>query len=558
MFTYIRAALIAIAIMAWIPAAAAATITVEEFSGDAIQAAIDRAEPGDVIFLPAGVYPTTGQILIDKPITLRGAARLENVAVPEWDGQPTYPPLLEGDWPSASRPRLPVLENDPPRWDGTPSELVYADAHDYDMMRVTADDVRIERILFRGAVNETMDNMATRQNGIFVMAAGFFMDNCEMTRFPQALTADVPQAQMKVRRSYFHENWARGSSYGVRATGGARVDVRYSEFSNQRHDVVGNSRDTLMVIVDNYFVNNTRELGAYSLDMHPNGYESPRMIIRNNIFRNTSGIVFMSGSGEVTGNYFDQWVRKWNPTLLVKSGFRLPQQLNSALPHTIYIGRNANKTGEPLLTVGTAQYDGVRKWAAYNVYDDGVLWEAANTQHPPRDASPRPLLGHVYLTEPGRDEPLRTIERGRWYDLHAKAVDPQGADDIAEIGLQVRRDATHAYAAGNEGGVFDPAGNYFIRTDGDSVWIRAAAGEGDWHEASAAPDAYVDIGPGGRFQFTPAGSHRIHFVVRFRLGSDAMAGRWQLNGYARDRAGNHPFAKAYLDQVGWRFEVARP
>lgn len=57
----------------------AATITVEGFDSAAITAAIERAEPGDVVMLPAGVYSITEAVRPTTGIALRGAGQDETI-----------------------------------------------------------------------------------------------------------------------------------------------------------------------------------------------------------------------------------------------------------------------------------------------------------------------------------------------------------------------------------------------------------------------------------------------------------------------------------------------
>jgi len=540
-----------------LPAQGQETPTVRQKTGAAIQQAIDRAEPGQVIFLPAGDYATSQTIEVDKPVTLRGAGKLRDVGEIEWDGEPRDRALegpvepVQPHWGER-----PVLENDPPRWEGQVTRLHYGNDPDYDMFHVTANNVTFERLKVEGAIDETRENMATRQNGILVNAAHFKMTGCEMLRFPQALTFQQPGTRdNKVRDSYFHKNWHMGSAYGVRCTHAAEVDVRHCEFSNQRHATVASSAGSKMVVVDNYFVNDTRIQGAYSVDMHPHGYGEPAsvMIVRDNVFRNTTGIVMHSGTGQITGNYFGPLVDEWNPTILVG-----PRSVHRDVTHAhdIYIGGNTNKTGESLLTMRTMnQDDGDAEGGAHNVYTNDQLFEAANTEHEAYRSNPRPYLGWAYLTKAGSTDRVKRIEPGQWYDLHAKAADPQGASNIARIGLQLHKVNRIDHDPLNEAGVFWPKGNYYVETDGEQLRARMSELKGYWNRIDTDADQTGWLNPSGRFAFASEGSHTIHFAVRFRLAPEATPGQWRIHGYVRDADGHLPHAKALYHQVGWQFEV---
>ena len=50
-------------------------ITVKELTGAAIQAALDECEPGGSVFIPAGTYEITQQIIVggDKRLTIFGS-----------------------------------------------------------------------------------------------------------------------------------------------------------------------------------------------------------------------------------------------------------------------------------------------------------------------------------------------------------------------------------------------------------------------------------------------------------------------------------------------------
>ena len=96
--TLVAAALAGLITMLLSGPAAADVIRVQE--GESIQAAVDRADPGDTVKLGPGTYQESVQIQTDR-ITLKGAGADDTVIEP---GGPSEPSLCGGSG-IASRPR---------------------------------------------------------------------------------------------------------------------------------------------------------------------------------------------------------------------------------------------------------------------------------------------------------------------------------------------------------------------------------------------------------------------------------------------------------------------
>lgn len=535
------------------------TITVDSFTGEAIQAAIDAAQDGDEIFLPAGTYKIKDTILIQKPIIMRGAAKLLNVGEIEWD-------IVESE-----------ENNIAPVWDGTPTELVYDESvpYTFDMIEVITESVHFEDIRFVGGLKDqdgydprtedVQNSIDLRLNGVEIITGYAEVHGSEFTRHSQGLVmAGLGwDKTLKVRNSYFHENFRKSSGYGVvsESWGRGTLDIRDSEFARNRHDVIASTAINFYVI-GNYHHSNDPVVKEYSIDLHPAADSTGRMVVRDNVMLNTGWIVYHGGSGEVTGNYFGPYELDYDGVNIGPSGGTT--FLEKSKPHDIYIGRNINATGKDYMTVNgvskladlrtydfdTSDSDPTKHYQAYNVYEDGVRYESVYTDYAPMHSDPAPKLGDMYVTEVDTGEIVKTVEQGVWYDLHAKAVDPQGADDIAKIGLQLRS-ANHAYLPGNEGGTYDAEGNFFIEVDESGLQVRETAGSGDW-TALTGEGVFAD---GSQYTYANDASHQKGFTIRFRIPESAPEGQWYLNGYTVDQAGNIPWELDYLDQMSWEVNV---
>ena len=519
-------------------------LRVDGFSGEAVQEAVFSASDGDTLLFPAGDYVFTGTVVIDRSLTLRGAAQLADVGVVE-PGEP----------------------NQPPHWDGTPS-VCFTEDPDLLLFRVESEAVTFERLKLVGAITHEEGS----GDGITVLGHDrLVVRNCEVTRFRQGV-AFRNSRQSVVTGSYLHENYRNGFGYGVSisgpvmATGGSEVSIYRNEFTFNRHSIASNSPETRFTVEDNYFHDNDLEEWQACVDTHAQGGYAIRAVVRGNIFERTRPMGFKSGSLEITGNYFDPGCGDYSvggySTML---DFSIPTHNGEFIPeailHDIYIADNVNDT-QPwrrLLWVDDWDYEGETKFVAYNVFVDGRLFRHNSALsnapwHAFPDSSASPFVGHVYVTLPDSEERVRRIEAGLWYDLHALAVDPQGYKDIAEIGVQIA--SARSLPPDPESRLrqqdFSPAESYFIRGAGASLHSRETAGSSDWSDVTGVEGAYVD---GASSKWSGRGSHRVRLRARFRLSDQAVGGSWRIFGYARDQDGNLPVAPWHEQLEGWPIEV---
>ena len=519
-------------------------LRVDGFSGEAVQEAVFSASDGDTLLFPAGDYVFTGTVVIDRSLTLLGAAQLADVGVVE-PGEP----------------------NQPPHWDGTPS-VCFTEDPDLLLFRVESEAVTFERLKLVGAITHEEGS----GDGITVLGHDrLVVRDCEITRFRQGV-AFRNSRQSVVTGSYLHENYRNGFGYGVSisgpvmATGGSEVSIYRNEFTFNRHSIASNSPETRFTVEDNYFHDNDLEEWQACVDTHAQGGYAIRAVVRGNIFERTRPMGFKSGSLEITGNYFDPGCGDYSvggySTML---DFSIPTHNGEFIPeailHDIYIADNVNDT-QPwrrLLWVDDWDYEGETKFVAYNVFVDGRLFRHNSALsnapwHAFPDSSASPFVGHVYVTLPDSEERVRRIEAGLWYDLHALAVDPQGYKDIAEIGVQIA--SARSLPPDPESRLrqqdFSPAESYFIRGAGASLHSRETAGSSDWSDVTGVEGAYVD---GASSKWSGRGSHRVRLRARFRLSDQAVGGSWRIFGYARDQDGNLPVAPWHEQLEGWPIEV---
>ena len=421
------------AVRAWLvallPALAAPAegLQVEGFTSAAVQEAVSRASAGDTLIFPRGEYLFTETVVIDRSITLLGAAELVDVGEVE-PGEP----------------------NDPPYWDSFPS-VCYTENSDLDLFHVASDAVTFKSLKLVGAITHE----AGTGDGIAVVGHDQLeIDNCEITRFRKGIDFMNSRGGV-VTGSYLHENYRNGFGYGVSitgttmATGGSEVAISRNEFTFNRHSIASNSPETRFTVENNYFHDNDLEQWQACVDTHPQGGYAIRAVVRDNIFERTRPMAFKSGSLEITGNYFDPGcgdysVGGYSRMLDFGEPTHNGNYIAEAVLHNIYIGDNINATDpwRRLLWVDDYDYEGETKFVAYNLFVDGRLFKynsalSSAPRHPFPDSSPSPFVGHMYVTLPGAEERVDTLETNTWYDLHALAVDPQGANDIAEIGVQL-------------------------------------------------------------------------------------------------------------------------
>ena len=522
----------------------AAGLQVEGFTSGAVQEAVHAASAGDTLFLPAGEYAFTGTVVIDRSLTLLGAAELLDVGVVE-PGEP----------------------NDPPYWDGAPSVCLTEDP-DLELFRVVSDAVTLERLKLVGAITHE----SGAGDGLVVLDHDrLAVRNCEITRFRKGVDLRNSRGCV-VTGSYLHENYRNGFGYGVSitgpvmATGGSEVSIYGNEFAFNRHSIASNSPETRFTVESNYFHDNDLVEWQACVDTHPQGGYTIRAVVRDNIFERTRPMAFKSGSLEITGNYFDPGCGDYSvggysrmmdfgdPT---HNGEFIPQ----AILHNIYIGDNVNATDpwRRLLWVDEYDYEDETRFVAYNVFVDGRLFTHNSAlsnapRHPFPDSSASPLVGHMYVTLPDSEERLHRIEAGLWYDLHAFAVDPQGYEDIAEIGVQIAsaRSLPPDPESRLEQQHFSAAESYFIRGTGTTLQSRQTEGSSGWSDVTGIEGYYVD---GASSKWSGAGRHRLRMRTRFRLSEQAAGGSWRIFGYARDQDGNLPVPPWHETLEGWPIEV---
>ena len=250
----------------------------------------------------------------------------------------------------------------------------------------------------------------------------------------------------------------------------------------------------------NYFHDNDLVQWQACVDTHPQGGYAIRAVVRDNIFERTRPMAFKSGSLEITGNYFDPGcgdysVGGYSRMLDFGDPTHNGNHIAEAVLHNIYIGDNVERHGSvaPAAVGGRLRLRGgdevrglqpVRRRPALQVQQRPELC----ARHPFPDSSPSPFVGHMYVTLPGAEERVDTLETNTWYDLHALAVDPQGANDIAEIGVQLISSGRLASATGDRIALkeFSAGDSYFIRGASGSVYSREEEGSADWTDLTGS------------------------------------------------------------------------
>ena len=498
---------------------------------------MSRASAGDTLVFPRGEYLFTETVVIDRSITLVGAAKLVDVSVVE-PGEP----------------------NDPPYWDSPPSVCYTADS-DLDLFHVASDAVAFKSFKLVGAITHE----AGTGDGIVVVGHDQLeIDNCEITRFRKGIDFRNSRGGV-VTGSYLHENYRNGFGYGISITGTTMATGGFRGRDSAQRIHLQPPFHCLQQPADS--VHRGKQLlprqrpGAVA---GPASIPIPKAGTR---FAPWSATTSLSAPGpwpsraaglEITGNYFDPGcgdysVGGYSRMLDFGEPTHNGNHIAEAVLHNIYIGDNVNAT-EPwrrLLWVDDYEYEGETKFVAYNLFVDGRLFKynsalSSAPRHPFPDSSPSPFVGHIYVTLPDAEERVDTLATNTWYDLHALAVDPQGANDIAEIGVQLisaGRLATGDRIALEE---FSARDSYFIRGASGAVYAREEEGSAAWTDRTEIEGLYVD---GAETAWGTAGRDRIRFTARFRVSDQALGGRWRMFGYARDQDGNLPVA---LGTSCWR------
>jgi len=519
-------------------------ITVDGFTDEAVQEAVDAAQAGGTVFFPAGEYNFDATVIIDKSITLTGAAELMNVGVVE-----------------------PGEANDPPYWDTDPAVIVTENA-DLNLFEVNSDAVYFDNLQLAGAVtHEDGDGEGIVIDGYDDLSVA----NCIITRCKKGINF-TNSLHGVVYGCYLIENYRNGFGYGISITGatmdsgGSEVLISDNEFSFNRHSIASNSPKTSFIVEKCYFHDNDMSEWQACVDTHAQGGYTLRAVVRDNIFERTRPMAFKSGSLEITGNYFGPGCGNYDVGGYSRMiNFGSPSHNNQNVPnaslHDIYIAGNINDSSPTrrLFWVEDYDYSGVTKFVAYNIFVDGKIFTnnpmlSSAPKYPYPSESPNPFVGQMYVTLPGETERVDTVESDVWYDLHVFAVDPESAENIVEIGAQFlntwlfERNAEDAISSGKH----NASGNYFIRAADGSVFAREDEASTDWSDVSEREGAYVD---GTSSSWDTDGNNRIHFTARFRLPDSVTGGEWRLYAYARDAEGNLPISPWHDYLEGWPVKV---
>lgn len=506
-------------------------IKVDGFTSAAIQAAVDRARPGDTIYLPAGDYLCSRTVEVKTDgVTIRGAAKLMNVGVIE-----------------------PGPENIAPAWDSKPSRCASPGNINQNFFRISADGVTMRDLFIEGNITHTSGRgiaiQTTRHNRLTI-------DGCELKRNMIGVGLYESRDNL-VQHCYIHENYRNGMGYGVMAVGGndmmvggSTVRIANNEFTLQRHDIASNGPQTRYVAENNYFHDNDETQNQASCDAHPQGQMTLSIVVRDNFFENCIPGYLASGSAEWTGNTFERCTKR---PYLVTMG--IPSHNGRYIPgscdHDSYFGENDNRTTATLLNVLAYKFPDVR-WVVYSLFEDGDLWEVKNTKQRPYAEGTRPMIGHMFWTEPGGTEEIKEIKPNKFYDLHVMAVDPQGAGDIKEIGVQIREENT-PYTPGNEGGAFDPKSNIYLKANPEKLYMRLTKNSSEWTDLSLSKPRH---GRSIAWAWKQNGTHRIELTMRVNFPKSIIGTQWRLQGYALDNEGNRPIENWHEKQEGWRFSIA--
>ena len=553
---------------------AASTITVDVatygYTSTAVQNAINAANAGDTVYLPGSAtpYDFTSTVTVNKAITISGddSLTLQNLCVPEYGANGT---------------------DVPPTWSATPPNC-YANDSNIKLFTITSSNVTLKNLKLTGRTTETSgDNY-----GIYILSstnrASYVYDNltvigCEISGHNYGIDF-VDSYNGLVKGCYIHDNKLNGSGYGVcingwqMSSGGSTAVIRENEFMANRHDVATNSPNTKFIVYKNYTHDDNESQHEPCFDLHPEGAATIMGAVRNNIFVRTWPGGFNSGSLQITGNYYDEGCENY---IVDDAEFRTKPAMNllnvpwhsgsfepNADLHDIYVSGNTNNSSVHDTWVRTFDYTTQTKTGpnqSYvvndSMYENGVLFahdSYDSSPYPPLRATGavKPLLGEVYVTQAGTSTKVDSIDADTWYDLDAMACDPQGAGNIARIGIQLRDPKTFNYTPGNADGIFRANGNYYIETDGTNVYVRKNEGSTTWTTVSAnTQDLFVDT---NYFQYYTDGSARKHFKIRFKVLNDAASSEWFINGYAKDAQGNYPTDRQYYDQLEWFLNVNNP
>lgn len=159
-----------------------------------------------------------------------------------------------------------------------------------------------------------------------------------------------------------------------------------------------------------------------------------------------------------------------------------------------------------------------------------------------------PKIDDAYFTQPGRENKLKEIRKGRWYDLHFR-FPPAANPSLLDACLSGDLDAPGMNHY-DRGGVFRSQSNYFVSLDLAHKTVWTAEDEGSTRHIMLLGDSakYVDDTQERSLWDSQGGKAR----VRVRLLKEAKSGTWKL--LARMASTSKGISPAYGDL----FYVANP
>ncbi len=277
--------------------APAGMIAAASGSAEDLQAAIDRAKPGDTVIIPAGVFDFSGQVFAPDGIHLRGMGRDRTVL---------------------------VKRDDLTEWNAM----------------ITVDCATGEPLTFSGITlqgrgrfiqGDSKKGGLVRDQGLYLQGQclDFQVFNSRFTKFSRAgiqMQGNAGQVRGDARgviyENEFIDNWHPNLGYGVEVVGDQRtwekplelgtvnaVVMEDNVFDRNRHTVAANNGARYVfrhnLIIDNYA--DAAAIDAHGLAAWPRGsrsYEIYDNTVRNSVSR-WAGVGVRGGDGVIFNNRFE-------------------------------------------------------------------------------------------------------------------------------------------------------------------------------------------------------------------------------------------------------------